>query len=107
ELAVVLACSLAAQALAEGRAVGLLADDGRRRTVTPGQGPRQLWRILSELVDAQASGALSLGEVLRQGHAARASEVTGAALVVVTSALDGAWLPALAAWQHGRPGGAL
>jgi hypothetical protein len=25
----------------------------------------------------------------------------------VTPALDGAWLPALAVWQHGRPGGAL
>jgi hypothetical protein len=26
---------------------------------------------------------------------------------VVTPALDGAWLPALAGWQRGRPGGAL
>jgi uncharacterized protein (DUF58 family) len=107
ELAIVLACSLAAQALAEGRSVGLLADDGRRRLVPLGQGPRQLWRILSELVDAQATGALPLGQVLRQGHVARASESSGAALVVVTPALDGAWLPALAAWQRGRPGGAL
>jgi uncharacterized protein (DUF58 family) len=107
ELAIVLACSLAAQALAEGRTVGLLADDGRRRLVSPGQGPRQLWRILSELVDAQATGGLPLGEVLRQGYAARASESSGAALVVVTPALDGAWLPALAGWQRGRPGGAL
>jgi uncharacterized protein (DUF58 family) len=107
ELAIVLACSLAAQALAEGRTIGLLADDGRRRLVSPGQGPRQLWRILSELVDAQATGRLPLGEVLRQGHAARASESSGAALVVVTPALDGAWLPALAGWQRGRPGGAL
>jgi uncharacterized protein (DUF58 family) len=107
ELAIVLACSLAAQALAEGRTVGLLADDGRRRLVSPGQGPRQLWRILSELVDTQATGLLPLGEVLRQGYAARASESSGAALVVVTPALDGAWLPALAAWQRGRPGGAL
>jgi uncharacterized protein (DUF58 family) len=107
ELAIVLACSLAALALAEGRAVGLLADDGRRRLVSPGQGPRQLWRILSELVDTQATGVLPLSEVLRQGYAARASESSGAALVVVTPALDGAWLPALAAWQRGRPGGAL
>jgi uncharacterized protein (DUF58 family) len=107
ELAIVLACSLAAHALAEGRTVGLLADDGRRRLVSPGQGPRQLWRILSELVDAQATGRLPLGEVLRQGYAARASESSSAALVVVTPALDGAWLPALAGWQRGRPGGAL
>jgi uncharacterized protein (DUF58 family) len=107
ELAIALTCSLAAHALAEGRTVGLLADDGRRRLVSPGQGPRQLWRILSELVDAQATGRLPLGEVLRQGHAARASESSSAALVVVTPALDGAWLPALAGWQRGRPGGAL
>ena len=107
ELAIVLAGSLAAQALAEGRAVGLLADDGRQRLVTPGHGPRQLWRILGELVDAQATGALALGDLLRQGHAAHATEVSGAALVVVTPALDGAWLPALAAWQRGKPGGAL
>ena len=107
ELAIVLACSLAAHALAEGRTVGLLADDGRRRLISPGQGPRQLWRILSELVDAGATGALPLGEILRQGYAARASESSGAALVVVTPALDGAWLPALAVWQRGRPNGAL
>src|SRR5512145_2696816 len=31
ELAIVLTCSMAAQALSEGRAVGLLTDDGRRR----------------------------------------------------------------------------
>jgi uncharacterized protein (DUF58 family) len=107
ELAIVLACSLASQALAEGRAVGLLADDGRLRLLTPGRGPRQLWRILSALVDAQASGAQPLGEVIRQGHTARASEVSGTALAVVTPALDGAWLPALAGWQRGRAGGAI
>jgi uncharacterized protein (DUF58 family) len=107
ELAIVLACSLASQALAEGRAVGLLADDGRLRLVTPGHGPRQLWRILGALVDAQASGTQPLGLVIRQGHAARASEVSGTALAVVTPALDGAWLPALASWQRGRAGGAI
>jgi uncharacterized protein (DUF58 family) len=107
ELAITLASSLAARALAEGRAVGLLADDGRRRLVTPGQGPRQLWRILSELVDTQANGVLPFDEVLRQGNAARASEAAGAALVVVTPALDGAWRPGLEVWQRGRPGSAL
>jgi uncharacterized protein (DUF58 family) len=107
ELAIVLACSLASQALAEGRAVGLLADDGRLRLVTPGRGPRQLWRILGALVDAQASGAQPLGQVIRQGHAARAGEVSGTALAVITPALDGDWLPALAGWQRGRSGGAI
>jgi uncharacterized protein (DUF58 family) len=107
ELAVVLACSLAAQALAEGRAVGLLADDGQRRLVMPGLGPRQLWRILGALVDARATGVLPLAELLCQGHAARASETAGAALAVITPALDGLWLPALASWQGHHSGGAL
>jgi uncharacterized protein (DUF58 family) len=107
ELAIVLACSLASQALAEGRAVGLLADDGRLRLVTPGRGPRQLWRILGALVDARATGLLPLGEVIRQGHTARATDVSGSALAVVTPALDGIWLPALVGWQRGRAGGAL
>jgi uncharacterized protein (DUF58 family) len=107
ELAIVLACSLASQALAEGRAVGLLADDGRLRLLTPGRGPRQLWRILGALVDAQATGTQSLSQVIRQGHAARPGEVSGTALAVITPALDGAWLPALAGWQRGRSGGAI
>lgn len=107
ELAVALTCSLAAQALAEGRTVGLLANDGRQRLVMPGRGPRQLWRILGALVDAQATGALPLAELLRQGLAARAGEAAGAALAVVTPALDGAWLPALAGWQRGPAGGVL
>lgn len=107
ELAVALAASLAAQALGEGRAVGLLADDGRRRLVTPGRGPRQLWRILGELVDAQAAGARSLGELVRQGRAAHGAEMAGAGLAVVTPDLAGDWLEALAHWQRGRPGAAL
>lgn len=107
ELAIVLVCSLTAQALSEGRSVGLLADDGRRRLIMPGQGTRQLWRILSELVDAQATGTLSLGEVLGQSYAARSSEVASAAIVVVTPALDGSWLSALVTLTRGRPGGAL
>ncbi len=107
ELAITLVCSLAAQALSEGRLVGLLADDGRQRLVSPGRGPRQLWRIMSELVDAQATGAQPLADVLRQGAAARQSEVAGAALVVITPALEGAWLPALGVWLRGRPGGVL
>jgi hypothetical protein len=73
----------------------------------PARGPRQLWRILGALVDAQATGTLPFAEVLRQGHAARATDLAGAALAVVTPELDGAWLPALVGWQRSRPGGAL
>lgn len=107
ELAVALAASLAAQALGEGRAVGLLADDGRRRAIAPGRGPRQLWRILGELVDAQASGSLPLGELVREGRAGHTAEMAGAGLALVTPDLGGGWLAALAEWQRGRPGGGL
>jgi uncharacterized protein (DUF58 family) len=106
ELAITLAASLAAQLLAEGRVVGLLCDDGRRRTVTPGSGNRQLWQILNELVDSGASGQQPLGTLLRQSQGRSSTMLADAALVVITPALDGAWLPALAA-QGSRPGGAL
>lgn len=106
DLAVTLTASLAARALAEGRAVGLLCDDGRRRVVPPGSGPRQLWQIMGELADGAATGGLSLGELLRQGLGPRGGDLAGGALVVVTGALDGAWVPALAA-AGGRMGRAL
>jgi uncharacterized protein (DUF58 family) len=105
ELAVTLAASLAAQALAEGRAVGLLCDDGRRRIVAPAGGSGQLWQILNELVDGGATGRQSLGELLRESRAFRGQRLAGAGLVVITGALDGAWLPALA--DHGLQAGAL
>lgn len=104
ELAVALACSLAAQALAEGRAVGMLADDGRRIVVSPGHGTRQLWRILGALVDVQGQGDVALGPLVRQETG---STLVGAALALVTPALDAAWVPALAAWQRARATGAL
>ena len=101
ELAVVIAASLAAKALDEERLVGFLADDGRPRLVQPGRGPRQLWRILEELADVRATGTLPIGDVMRRERG------SGTALAVITPALDGAWLPALAEWQRGRPGAAL
>ncbi|MGQ9549942.1 MAG: DUF58 domain-containing protein [Roseiflexus sp.] len=96
ELAVVVAASLAAQALREERLVGFLADDGRPRRVQPERGPRQLWRIMEELADVRATGILPVGEVVRRERR------SGVALAVITPALDGAWLPALAEWQRGR-----
>jgi uncharacterized protein (DUF58 family) len=106
DLAITLTASLAAQALAEGRTVGLLCDDGRRRLVTPAGGAGQLWPILNALVDGEPAGRQPLGELLRESRAFRGQRLTGAALVVITAALDGAWLPDLVA--HGvAPGGAL
>jgi uncharacterized protein (DUF58 family) len=107
ELAIALGCSIVAQVLAEGRAVGLLADDGRQRLVMPGQGPQQLWRILGALIDARASGLNPLDVVLRQGQAAAGAALGGAALVVITPDNEGAWLPALSRWQRGSSGGIL
>lgn len=106
DLAVTLAASLAAQALAEGRSVGLLCDDGRRRVVSPASGARQLWRVLNALVDGEATGPRPLGELLRGGLDG-AGETRGAALAVVTADLGSAWLPALLERQGGRAGGAV
>jgi uncharacterized protein (DUF58 family) len=107
ELAIVLAGSLAAQALAGGRAVGLIANDGRPRIVIPGQGPQQLWRILGELVDAQATGAAAPGDLLRRGPGSFVARAPGAALALITPDLGGEWIGALAGWQAGHGGGAL
>jgi uncharacterized protein (DUF58 family) len=104
DLAITLAASLAARAVAEGRAVGLLCDDGRRRVVLPGGGPQQLWRIVAELADADATGRVPLADLLRQGTGARGALADGA-LVVVTAALDGIWATQLRASE--RTGAAL
>ena len=107
ELAIVVAASLAAKALNDGRLVGFLADDGRQRMVSPGRGPRQLWRILEELADLQATGALPVGDVLRRGRSSGVVDAGDTALAVITPALDGAWLAAIAGWQRRRPGSTM
>ena len=93
ELAITLAGSLAAHALAEGRQVGLLANDGRRIMVAPGRGSRQLWLMLHQLVDVAATGSLPLGELIQQ---TRLGQRSSGALALITPALNGMWLPALA-----------
>jgi len=107
DLAITLVASLGAQALAEGRTVGLICDDGRRRAVQPASGPRQLWRMLNELVDGEATGARPLGALLRDAPELRGSGQAGAAIIVVTGALDAGWLPDFAARTGGRAGGGL
>lgn len=106
ELSVVLAASLAAQLLGEGRSVGLLADDGRARVIAPGQGPRQLWQIMGALVDVQAIGSDALDVVLRRWRQGREqASARNAALTLVTPDLGGTWLSALA--EAAPRGGAL
>ena len=107
ELAIVLAGSLTAQALSEGRAVGLLADDGQRRVVSPGQGSQQLWRILGALVELQATGSIALGDLLARGPGSYAARAPGAALALVTPDLGGSWATALVGWHAGPVGGGL
>ena len=96
DLAITLACSLAAQALAAHRMVGLLANDGQQRRVMPGRGARQLWEIQRALVDAEPNGAVPLDTLLAGlRHEAGASMVA-----VVTSDIGGEWLPRLVARRH-------
>ncbi len=106
ELAIALTASLAAQALAQGRSVGLLCNDGRRRIVQSGSSARQLWPILNELVDCNATGQQSLAALLRQGLGIHTQSQTDAAMVVITPDLHASWLPELVA-QSRRPGSAL
>jgi uncharacterized protein (DUF58 family) len=107
ELAIVVAGSLAAQALAEGRVVGLLGDDGQRRVVPPGQGTQQLWRILGALVEMQANGTTSLVDLLARGPGSYAARAPGAALALITADLGGSWAGALAGWHSGHSGAGL
>ncbi len=102
ELAVVLACSLAAQLLAEGRAVGLVAHDQRRRVITPDQGARQMWRILPELVDVSATGNMPLAHVLDPVRGVMPQLKGAGGLAVVTADQGGAWLATLAGWRERR-----
>ncbi|NTW01852.1 MAG: DUF58 domain-containing protein [Oscillochloris sp.] len=104
DLAVILACSLAAIALAEGRQVGLLAEDTRRRLIWPVGGEQQLWRILGELIDAQPLGGRPLGELLRMGMPTRAGETSSVAIVIITPDLSVDWLGGLATGMRSQRG---
>jgi uncharacterized protein (DUF58 family) len=104
ELAITLTAALAAQLLAEGRSVGLLCNNGQQRMVAPGSSARQLWPILNELVVVEANGEQPLAALFQQSPGAQ--NLANAALMVITPALDGAWVPGLAARSR-RPGAAL
>jgi uncharacterized protein (DUF58 family) len=98
EYGVLVAASLAAQLLAEGRSVGLLADDGASRALAPAQGPRQLWTMLGSLVDVNATSQRSLADVLRRWRQAQNPNGgrSKSALIVITPDLTGLWQGALA-----------
>jgi uncharacterized protein (DUF58 family) len=89
ERAVVLAASLADQALRGGRGVGMIALGAAATLVTPRAGPEQRWRLLAELAGLRAEGDVPLREALRR--LARVAR-RGDGVVVITASPDDAWL---------------
>lgn len=97
EQAVLLAASLAAQALQEARGAGLAAYGREPQIVPPGSGEGQLWRVLRALALLRADGEADLERVLRElGDTIR----PGSAAVIITPTNDPAWLPQLARLHH-------
>jgi uncharacterized protein (DUF58 family) len=93
EHAVLLAASLAAQALNEMRDIGLNAYGRTPQIVLPGLGEGQQWRILRALALLRADGEIDLSRALRElGRSAR----RGSAAIIITPTADAAWLPQLA-----------
>ena len=98
ELAVVLACSLAHNLLAEGRTVGLYAHGAAQSMVRPGRGRQQQLQCMRVLVDAHASGERPLSGVIRDLHVATPGRH---AAVVITPDTGGEWLAALTGFTGG------
>jgi uncharacterized protein (DUF58 family) len=104
EVGVIVAASLAADLLREGRAVGLLtfAPLGR---VTPSRGTGHLWTLLGELArlptaETRKGYKSLLGLSGALGQAARTLRA-GTSVVIITSSGDPAWVSTLAelAWR--------
>ncbi|HUM67464.1 MAG TPA: DUF58 domain-containing protein, partial [Chloroflexota bacterium] len=92
EHAVLLAASLAAQALAQNRAVGVAGYGRVPQIIPPGQGQGQEWRIMRALALVQADSDTDLTVALRD--VGRTAERYSTA-VVITPSSDPAWLPQL------------
>ncbi len=101
EHGVILAASLADRGLRSGRAVGLVAHGGQLVWLPPREGQGQRWEILRSLA-LVSPGPHPLPELL-----ARTGDALGqhASLVVVTPAVDVAWIEALASllWRGVTP----
>jgi uncharacterized protein (DUF58 family) len=92
EYCVTLAASLAEHFLAKQRSVGLVTYAPDRAWIAAERGPRQQRKILELLAVTQATGTMALGDMLRlEGE--RFARTTTA--LVVTPAVDGAWLGAV------------
>ncbi|MCB9422271.1 MAG: DUF58 domain-containing protein [Ardenticatenaceae bacterium] len=92
EHAVLLAASLAAQALNQNRAVGLATYGQTPQIVPAGQGQGQQWKILRALALVNADGQNRLAQTLADlGHIAR----RGAAAIIITPTDQADWIPEL------------
>ena len=92
EHAVLLAASLAAQALNQNRAVGLAAYGQTPQIVSAGRGQGQQWKILRALALVNADGQNSLSRAITDlGRIAR----RGAAAVIITATDQADWIPDL------------
>lgn len=98
EVAVLVAASLTADLLREGRAVGLITFAHERRLVRPARSTHHLWTILGELARLpnathRQRPALSLPHALDQTARLLRS---GSNLVIVTPSIDPLWVAGLA-----------
>jgi uncharacterized protein (DUF58 family) len=93
ERGIVLLASLAMQLSEANRRVGLLIYGQERRVLRPGQGREHLGNVLRTLALAQPADGLPLAHVL--GQAGRVLPA-GSTLLVLTPAVDLAWIAALA-----------
>lgn len=95
EHAVILAASLIEQGLAEGRAVGLAANARELAWHTPEAGPGQRLKLLRALALVEPAPG-TLAELLRRtGAALKGNASAGASVIVVTAAVEGAWIESL------------
>lgn len=102
EHAVLLAASLASEAIFDNRAAGLAIYGPRPTLLPPAAGEGQQWQILQALARQRAEGEIPLLTAL--ADLAR-SVRRGTAIVVVTPDLSGSWLPGLL--NLGRSGAAV
>jgi uncharacterized protein (DUF58 family) len=98
EEGVLLAASLAAQALAQTRGVGLAAYGRDPQLIPPATGQGQQWKLLRALALLNADGELPLAAALRDLSRVAAR---GAAAVIITPSASFDWLPELATMARG------
>lgn len=107
EVGVIVAASLAADWLREGRTVGLVTHDLERHIIWPARSTGHLWTILSELARLpDASNRKRPGQPLaRVLHQMARLLRAGSNLVIVTASSDPAWMAGLTrlTWRQITP----